>query len=93
MKVTFTPDITAWKHNCECSRCHSKMDIIGDDVLYKEERRYTSDDSWGGGSYMEAVYYVVCPMCQAEIHVNSISTKMPYLLTQKIQERNKKGKK
>lgn len=93
MKVTFTPDISTWKTECTCARCSTKLEVNGDDVLYKTEKKTGYDERGGDSySYTAEVYYIQCPNCDWLIEINPVSTKMPYLLCKKIQDKSKKVK-
>lgn len=93
MKVLSSPDISNWKSTCSCYQCSSKMEIDGNDLQYKKTQKSSYDDRWGENStYTAEVYYVVCPMCQKEIEINTVSEKMPFLLLQKIRAKYEKTK-
>jgi hypothetical protein len=92
MKITFQPDISSWKCEVYCHQCTSKMEINGDDLRHKVEKRSDWDERLEENyTYNANVYYIACPVCSGVLEVNSMSTKMPYLLCQKVQERSKKG--
>ena len=87
MKVISKPDFSDWKSTCKCWQCSSELEIVPDDLRVKNEKKYSSDDGWGGGgSYMEEVFYVICPVCDKHIEIKNT---FPYLMAQYI--RKKKG--
>lgn len=89
MKILSKPDISTWKCEVTCWQCTSKMEVDGDDLHHKREKKYSSDDSWGGGSYMEDVFYILCGVCGGTVEVNATTTKMPFLLRQKVMKGSK----
>lgn len=86
MKVISSPDISAWKHQCTCSTCTSKLEANADDLRFKVDRRYYGGGYDDSGYYANTdVYYVTCPMCQKDVEVNAGN--IPYLLKEKVKKK------
>lgn len=68
MKIISQPQFSDWKHQVNCSRCTSVLEIVAKDIKHFLS---PSDRHYGDDSY----YGVDCPICHNFIYVPA--NKMP----------------
>ncbi len=88
MKIISKPDITGWKCSVTCGACTSKLMLDANDLQFRVEKQWWSDELFGGGSYQPVdVYYVVCPVCSKDVTV--LYHNIPFLIREQTKKKPK----
>lgn len=90
MKVISKPDYTTWTFEFICFTCKSKLQADYTDLKYRIEKKWSSS-VYGDGDgccYNEDIYYLVCPVCIKETHLqpNEKGVNISYLLQEKVKK-------